>query len=427
MGPELAHLTASALYRDKCGEGSLEYWENILKYYKLAHTGYHLAWGRLRSLPGITDREITLDARLDWDREQAKPQRNIPREHHHGFARFGSSPARSIQTVMKLGHIYSRMKVYPEAVYWMTQAVQGFHGLYGDLHDETISTRDDLLYIFKKMGDFGKAYALSKLTAMNHMKRWGGGLVSLPGATIAFNMGECASGLANFKEASRWYQITLRGIASFYGEDDRSQIRPLQSLARVENFQHNHTSSLQYALRAERIWHLTKGQKTPPDNLDLTLLTEIQLEVALQHLERGNSKAAREWCEKVFVGPKWTPLEKETPSEWWRTLEDMRLEATWVYACIEHGDPDVQEWEIPAFNIGKDFTREACSRFGPLRNPCCAGVDRGTNGYRRLTHTEEIQILVDEADELVRSWDQECEMRRGGRQLASSGSTTDQG
>jgi NB-ARC domain len=427
MGPELAHLTASGLDYHSSHDASPEQREKILKYFKLAHAGYHYAWARLRSLPGITEREIIIDARLEYDREAAKRATSIHDAHRFNSERFGSSPApRSIQTMLKLGYIYDRCELYPEAVRWTTMAAQGSCGLYGELHDETSDTRRALLSQYKKMKDFGKGYALSKLMVMNHMKKWGGGLVSRPGASLAYEVGDCAMGLARFDEASHWYQLTLLGLASLWGHDDHHLLGTLKRLVRAEGLQHNHISGLEYALRAERVYHHTKRQESDVEILNQVHLTPIQLAIALQHFERGNSEAAREWCEMVFVGPEWTPLGTEKSSRHYRTTEDMRLEATWVWGCVEYGDADVQEWEIPAFTIGKDFTREARSRFGPLRNPCCAGVDRGRNGFHKLTLAEELQILADEADEMVRSWDRECETRRRGRQLAGE-SATDQG
>jgi tetratricopeptide (TPR) repeat protein len=426
MGPELAHLTASALYLICSSNDSPESRAKVVQHYKLAHAGYHYAWGRLKGLPWITEGEILLDARAEYNWENAKGLRNICRVHRHGRQRFGSSPAaRTLQTLTNLAEIYNWWEQYPEAVNWATLALKGFRAMYGEIHDETFVAQQNLLKLYKAMPDYGKGYAVGKLMARNHMKKWGAGLVSLEGAGIALDIGDCAMGLANFHEAGEWYQITLRGLASFWGDDDRTQLEILQRLVRAEQCQHNHTLSLQYALRAERIYHQNNRQEE--SQLRLEVLTPIQLAVALQHFERGNSEAAREWVEMVFVGPEWKPLGKEMKFRSYRSIEDMRLRAIWLWGCMEYGDANVQDWEIAAFNIGKDFTHEACSRFGPLRNPCCAGVDRGTNGYRRLTKAEEIQILVDEADEMVRSWDRECEMRSLARQLTSSVSATDQG
>jgi NB-ARC domain len=426
MGPELAHLTASALLRHRSVEDSPEDRAKVVHYYRLAYDGYRYAWRRLQSLTNMTDGEIVYDARAEYEWEDAKKVRIICDVHRQSMQRFGSSPvSRSVQTMVKIAKIYGWCKQYSEAEKWATLAHQGARIVYGRIHDETFETQQALIRLYKEMQDFGKGYAIGKLMAWNHMKKDGGGLVSVEGGGIALDIGDCAMGLANFNEASDWYQITLRGFASFWGDDDRTQLSTLQKLVHAEQLQHNHITSLQYAMRAETIYH--QNNRNEDLKLDPTHLTPIQLVVALQHFELGNIEAARVWVEKVFAGPVWTPLGKEKKILSYRTIEDMRQEAVWLWGCMEYGDSDAQDWEIPAFNIDKDFIREARSRFGPLRNPCCAGVDRSTNGYHRLTRAEEVQLLVDEADEAVRSWDRECEMRRRGRQIASSGSATEQG
>lgn len=404
MGPELAHLTASALDLNSPGNKSPEYREKLVKYYKLAIVGYHYAWGRLRSIPGITEKEIMLSARAEYAQENAKLLRHIHALHSRGYERFGSSPApRSVQTLLKLGNFYASWEQYTEAVNWTTMAVRGFKGLYGELHDETMETRGTLLYLYKEMHDFGKGYALSRLMVMDYMKRWGGGLVCEPGASLAVEVGDCAMGLGRVQEAGDWYQVTLRGMTATFGDEDRTLIQTLLRLVRVERLQHNHGSSLQYALRAEKVYHAVKRSETDLEILVPENLTPIQLAIALQHFERGNSEAAREWCEKTFVGPKWTPLKVDRPSNIYRTLCDVRLEAIWIWGCVEYGEADVQEWEISAFNIAKDLSREALSRFGPLKNPCCGGVDRGRDGHPKLSVAAELQGILKELDDLDRT------------------------
>lgn len=401
MGPELAHLTASTLHLT--GSSSTPgYKERITKYYKLAHLGYHHCWKRLRSLPGITEKQMILAARAEYDQEDQKGERHIHYAHNTDYERFGASaPPRALQTLLKLGRLLIFWGQYPEAVQWITMARRGFRGFYGDLHDETFCSSEMLCYLYRKMHEYGTGYALGRLMAVEHMKRWGGGLMSKPGAYIAQSIGECAMGLGRLQEAGNWYQVTLRGFAATYGDDDRTQYPVLLELARAESLQHNHGLSLQYALRAEKVYYKTKGQETDHEIFALHYLTTVQLAVALQHFERGNGKSAKEWCEKMFAHPPRTSTDAPNrPAAFLGNVTDSQLEGVWIWGCVEYGEAGIQEWEIPSINVGKDLSREAILKFGPLRNPCCAGLDRGRAGTPRLSIADRLQGLLDELRDL---------------------------
>lgn len=390
MGPELAHMTASALSLTNAKDQSPEYKKDLIHYYKLALFGYHSAWQRLRAHPHVYDADILNHARTEWKLERSRGYREVFSAHYIWDQRFGSTPApRTLQTTLQIGKVYSIWEDHVLAARWTLVAVQGISVLYGDLHAETEKYRKVLLRIYMdfNLWTFAESHAL--LMAKKYVERNGGEISLLGGGGwIAEAIGDCSLGLHYLTKAKSFYEIALLDLTYIWGGNDRSQFGILLKLANVERLRHNHAESLQYALKDEKIY---QDSLQDSDTFPATArLIDIQVAIASQHFEMGNLGAAKEWCERAFQGPEWNPEIDRNIVVRKRSIWLSRLEAIWIWGCVEHGETDVREWEIPNFNmITKDITREALSTHGPLKRPCCGpGSDAQLNRYGAMTVAE---------------------------------------
>jgi NB-ARC domain len=372
MGPELAHLTASAIDLISHSSTNPERKESLVKYYKLAVLGYRFAWDRLLSHPHITQKDVVLHASLEYDLEDSKALRHLFTLHCHGFQRFGSSAApRAVQTLLKLGQVYEHFNDYPEALRWTAMAVKGFGGLYGHLHHETAESRAMLLSIYKALNYWVQGYALGRVMIKDHMKRYGGGLMSTTGALIASDIGDCAMGLGDTEQAARWYGFTLHALMDEYGDNARGLYIISSKLATAEGLQHDHGKSLQVARKSLKIYEDTCHTEPEWNRSNPDQIIHLEAVIALQQFELGNTAAAKSGCERALGVCKWD-AKLDHVSGSYKSIWDSGLQAVWVWGCVEFdGNSKPDEWSVPTLRVTEELTMQALVKYGPLRAPCC--------------------------------------------------------
>lgn len=386
IGPELAHLTAST-FRLKMSSVSTpsdcDAAEKTIFYYRLAFIGYHQAWQRLREHPLVTDTSILYCACTEYTEEDIKGKRHLFHLHYHQNQRFGSSGGvRAFQTILKLGaDVYLLAGRYREAVRTTEQAVNGFLVLYGEHHEVTQSSRGALLHVYKRSKMWLEGKVLGLVMARAHMEMYQGGLVSVLGGWIASDIGDCELGLRNPKAAIWWYGLTLLGLASHWGDDNRDQVGILLKLAAVEGSQHAHGKSLRLAQKGLQIYEDTNRVEPHWNRIDIDILVQFEVAVARQQFELGNLEEAKDYCERALHVCEWDSLTLHTNFTNYRCLWDAGLEAIWVWGCIEYsGSTAPAEWETLHLNITRELSKHALDMYGSFEEPCC-GRKYGSEGW----------------------------------------------
>jgi NB-ARC domain len=385
IGPELAHLTASTfglrvpqLFPVKDQHAV----ENAIFYYQLAFTGYKHAWQRLRDHPLVTEREIILCARAEYAKEDCKGKRNLFSLHYSENQRFGSSAAvRALQTGLKLGaSVFQSAGQRAEAVKWTEMAVKGFQNLYGEHHEETHHSRATLLRLYKRSNLWIQGRTLGRVMVFAHMQRFGGGLISIPGGWIASDIGDCEMGLQHPDEAAFWYDITLRGLVAFCGDNDRSQIVILLKLATLEGSLHAHGKSLRLAQKGLKIYEDTCRAEPRWNWPSSGRLVDLEVVIARQQFELGNLETAKNGCERALGICEWDPDIDQANYTDYRSLWDSGLEAIWLWGCVAFAESSAPEdWNIPSLSVTQELSKQALDKYGPLRGPCC-GKEYGSEG-----------------------------------------------
>jgi NB-ARC domain len=402
MGPELAHMTAATFnmklaLRDEERDPATE--ENAIYYYKLAFTGYHYAWRRLREHPLVTEKEIILCARAEYRSEEERGKLNIYFLHYHENQRFGSFAAvRSIQTCLKLGgHLYQKLGRYDEALEWTERAVKGVQGMYGERHDETAAARTSLQHLYRETNEWAKGYVLGWVIAKAYMERWGGGLICINGGHMASAIGDCALHLGRPAEAAGWYGITYRGLVDRYGPDDREQQIILLKLAMAENAQHRHLTALEYARQDLAIYENVARTEEDHNQISESRLVDIETAMALQEYALANLVTAQEGCERALRLVDWDSRFIKLKTDNYKSEWESGLEAVWLWGCIHFdGDRDVREWDIPHLKVTSELSRQAIKMYGSLRAPCC-GRNYGNEGLDvNGGHDAQLQRLLEE-------------------------------
>jgi tetratricopeptide (TPR) repeat protein len=410
IGPELAHMTAAA-FRSKMKVyppfNDQQDVENTIFYYKLAFTGYHHAWRRLRDHPLVTEKKIVLCARAEYAEENSKGIRNLFPLHHAFDERFGSlASSRALQTCLTLGErVYGTTGRYEEAVRWTEMAVTGFQSMYGEYHRETHQSRAVLLRLYKRGNLWNRGYVLGRVMVQTYMERFGEGLLSPPGALMASNIGDCLVGLWNPEQAARWYDIARLGFAHTYGDSHRSQLVISLKIANLEGSQHAHGRALRLAKKALKIYHDT-GQAEPGPNPPLpSRVVELEVAIARQEFELGNMEAAKDGCERALQICKWDPQYDHSDFDEYRSVWDSGLEAVWLWGCIEFsGQTAPEEWDVPNLRITKDLSKEALEKYRDLREPCC-GREHGSEGWNPGHGiTAHCQKMLAELEEMEATW-----------------------
>jgi NB-ARC domain len=385
IGPELAHLTASTFGLRISGVSVVKDQhtvENAIFYYKLAFTGYHHAWRRLRDHPLVTEKEILHCARAEYIEEDRKGKRNLFSLHYSENQRFGSAAVRALQTCLKLGAcVYQHVGQYREAVQWTEIAVKGFQHLYGEHHDETFESRAVLLRVYKRSQLWIHGRTLGRLMARTHMERYGGGLLSFPGGRIASHIGDCEMGLRHPEEAVFWYNIKLRGLVDLCGDNDKSQMVILLKLATLEGSLHAHGKSLRFAEKGLKIYEDT-CRAEPRWNLPSSgRLIDFEVAIAREQFELGNLDAAKDGCKRALGICKWDPDIDHANHTDYRSVWDSGLEAIWLWGCVEFAESSAPEdWDIPSLSVTQELSKQALDKYGPLRGPCC-GKEYGSEGW----------------------------------------------
>lgn len=387
MWPELAHLTASTfttrikgLVLEKDGSAM----EKALEYYKLAFSGYHHAWRRLLDHPLVTQREVILHARAEYEEESKKQQSSLHNMCFTECYRFGSPAARAVQTCLKIGALILPLAgQFPEAVKWTEKAMQCVYSLYGKDHDEVWETRLKLLGLYRRAGlnTFGEVLGNAMTSALPERPE---GVLSKSGICIASACGDSAMGIGRIDKAAEWYNITRQLWIRIYGYDTPLQLNALLKLAAAEGERCAHGSSRRWAQKGlnihEEFCHNRPDWYCPLPNR----LIHFEVLIALQLFQLGNLKEAMDRCKRALENCRWEPEMDRKDYTNYRPVWDSGLQAIWIWGCIEFGECDEPlPWEVPLLRITKELSREAVEKFGRLREPCC-GTEYGSEGMCRI-------------------------------------------
>jgi len=247
VGPELMHIAASTLdMQRQSNPDGIE--KDARHWYDAAFKGYVRCWARQRQQYRVSDAEIALEARQDFDRELrgASFTRTI-----HNYERFGQAPRRALETALKLGHLARRDGDLAEAKKWLQIVAKGYSGLLGQEHELVFDALRYLVNIHIELGAFYDALDIAIKCLLFYRCKFGALDTSTEGAACAAHLGFLYRKLGRSDVALQWYQQALASQERTYGLEYTPLNHTLILLAETCSDLRHWQTALDYASRAQ--------------------------------------------------------------------------------------------------------------------------------------------------------------------------------
>ena len=247
VGSELMHIAASTL--DMQRQSNPDGIERDAKHwYEAAFKGYVRCWARQRQQYQVSDAEIALQARQDFDRELrgACFTRTL-----NNYERFGQAPRRAFETALKLGHLARREGDLPEAKRWLQIVEKGYSGLLGQEHELVFDALRYLVNIHIELGAFYDALDIALKRLLFYRCKFGTLDSSTEGAVCAAHLGFLYRKLGRSDVALQWYQQALASQERTYGLEYTPLNHSLILLAETCSDLRQWQEALDYASRAQ--------------------------------------------------------------------------------------------------------------------------------------------------------------------------------